>query len=191
MVSPFMKIEIGNALYERVKVFCKVLFHENQALDSNILRRKFIQDINIYIAPWHYNEDANLKIGSKIYKAELLIYLKNLSYVKYISGFSLLHYFNESDLEGEDLYAHVNDSATSRIDVLEGSTPASVFIPSPFHIVEILQDFDYSKPEKSGIGNFVIGEEFLVAKEVVEKEKEVVNEEAEEQFGLIISHNID
>lgn len=195
VVSAFLKIEVGNAVYERVKVFCKVRFLENGKSNSIMLRSKFISDLNNYIAPWMYGNRSSIKIGSKLYKAELLIFLKNLPYVKHISAFSVIQFFNEDDLNGDDLngddlYAHVNDSAISQMDVIEGSSPASVLIPSPHHIVNIIQEMDNGKPETSGIGNFIVGEEYLVVNDSTEAEKYVTTKNKEEMYKIIISQNI-
>lgn len=190
IVSPFVKVEVGNAVYERVKVMCKVLFHSNTEADSIALRRRFVADINKYIAPWLYGETANLKIGSALYKTEFLIYLKGLPYVRYISSFSLVHFSFDSDPELNDIRAQVNDLAVSGKDIVESSTPTSVLIPSPYHIVEILKDAVPGTPEHSGIGNFVVGEEFLVAGNPSPMQKKLEDPEDEEPFGLTISHNI-
>ncbi len=189
-VSPFVKVEVGNAVYERVKVFCKVLFYTHTEADSIVLRRRFIDDVNKYIAPWQYGETDNLKIGSTLYKTEFLIYLKNLPYVKYISSFSLIHFSFESDPNENELNAQVNDLAVSGADVIVSSTPTSVLIPSPYHIVEILRESDYSGPQPSGIGNLMIGEEFLVAGGSAREEKQKEDTEDEDTFALIISHNL-
>jgi hypothetical protein len=189
-VSPFVKVEVGNAVYERVKVFCKVLFYSNTEADSIVLRRRFIDDVNKYIAPWQYGETANLKIGSTLYKTEFLIYLKNLPYVKYISSFSLVHFSFESDPNKNELSAQVNDLAISSTDVIVSSTPTSVLIPSPYHIIEILREADPTAPQPSGISNLMIGEEFLVAGDPSKEKKQKEDPEDEDAFGLIISHNI-
>lgn len=190
IVSPFVNVEVGNAVYERVKVFCKVLFYSSVEADSIVLRRRFIADIDKYIAPWLYGETTNLKIGSTLYKTEFLIYLKNLPYVRYISSFSLIHFSFESDPNQDEPNAQVNDLAVSGTDVIEGSTPASVLVPSPYHIVEILKETDHAGPQPSGIGNFIVGEEFLVTATSVKEEKQERDAEDEDLFGIIISHDI-
>ena len=191
IISPFVKIEVGNAVYERVKVLCKVLFHSNQDADDNILRRRFISDVNKYIAPWLHGDSAKINIGSKIHRAEFLIYLKNLSYVKYVGGFSVVHFTSENKTDTDDLSNSFSDSAFKSFDVIQGSTPASVLIPSPFHIVEIISDMGAEMPQKSGIGNLIIGEEFLVMQQKIENSKGSSNIDDDEAFGIIISHNID
>lgn len=191
ILSPFTKVEVGNAIYERLKVVCKVMFHKSKEADGNNLRRRFISDINAYIAPWLYEPHTNIKIGSKIYQSEFLFYLKNLSYIKYISDFSMVHFSNLANSEGEEDYAQISDSVVTQMDVIQGSTPASVLIPSPFHIVEIMQDTHVNTPEKSGIGNFIVGEEFLVAEQKNTSKTRTSQTDDDESFGIIISHNIE
>jgi hypothetical protein len=190
IISPFVKIEVGNAIYERVKVIGKVMFHEDSDTDLNSLRFRLISDINKFIAPWLFGENSNLVIGSKIYKAEFLIFIKNLAYVKYISGFSLVHFSNETNSNNEDFTNNIEDTATSNIDFIVGSTPASVLIPSPFHIIEVLSEMAPNMPKSSGIGNFIVGEEFLVATNSREKVNGNTLTDDDESFDIIISNNI-
>jgi hypothetical protein len=190
IVSPFVKFEVGNAIYERVKVICKVLFHERIETNTSVLRQKFISDINRYIAPWFKEDNTNINIGSKIFKAELLVYLKNLPYVSYIGSFSVVQFTSESMVNGDESIAQVEDSAVKSIDIIQGSTPTSVLIPSPFHIIEVLKNVEYGMPEKSGIGNFIIGEEFLVTQEIEKKNSGTTEIDDDDNFGVVISHNI-
>ena len=190
IVSPFVKFEVGNAIYERVKVICKVLFHERIETNTSVLRQKFISDINRYIAPWFKEDNTNINIGSKIFKAELLVYLKNLPYVSYIGSFSVVQFTSESMVNGDESIAQVEDSAVKSIDIIQGSTPTSVLIPSPFHIIEVLKNVEYGMPEASGIGNFIIGEEFLVTQEIEKTNPGTTEIDDDDSFGVVISHNI-
>ena len=109
---------------------------------------------------------------------------------RYISSFSLIHFSFQSDPNEDEMSAQVNDLAVRSTDVIVSSTPTSVLIPSPYHIVEILKEADHSLPQPSGIGNFIVGEEFLVTGNPAEEEKQQEDTGEDDTFGLIISHNI-
>jgi hypothetical protein len=85
----------------------------------------------------------------------------------------------------------VEDSAVKSIDIIQGSTPTSVLIPSPFHIIEVLKNIEYGMPEKSGIGNFIIGEEFLVTQEIEKTTLDTIDVDDDDNFGFVISHKIE
>lgn len=191
LMPPFNKVEVGNAVYEKVKVFCKVLFERNSGMDNAALTRRFIADVNSYIAPWKYGKDPDIKIGSRIYRSELSMFLKNLPYVRYITGFSLVHFLLEKDVEENEFIMHAKDSAAGSFDYIEGSTPASVLIPSAYHSISLIDEANYEDPAKAGIGDFVIGSEFHVnaGRQVEERPQQAANEE--ETFEIVITHNID
>src|SRR5205814_5343758 len=53
ITSPFAKIGIGNARYEKIKVICNVAFNaENIFTDKGLNSRRLNEDINAYISPW-------------------------------------------------------------------------------------------------------------------------------------------
>lgn len=189
-MSPFVNIEVGNALYERVKVICKVVFEEDAGQDYGTLARRFINDINQYIAPWLFGEGNEIKIGGKIYKSELLMYLKNQPYVKYITGFSVVHFSSRKDILSNEILHMVSDTAVNNYDYIEGSSPASVLIPSNHHSVSIETEAQYIEPSTSGVGSFFVGDEFLVSdSQRISKPKDK-DPGDDELFTLIITHNI-
>ncbi|MBS1635981.1 MAG: hypothetical protein JST26_08655 [Bacteroidetes bacterium] len=191
LVSPFIRIEIGNAVYEKVKVFCKVVFNSEYGQDYGILKRQFIADINSYISPWLFGSAEEIKLGNRLYKAELLMYLKMKPYVKYITGFSLVHFSSYRDESSDDDIATSTDSAVGRVEFIEGSSPASVLIPSSFHNISVIDEAEYEEPKPAGIGDFFIGEEFHVNADMPSETHKHVHNPDDELFSLIITHNME
>jgi len=89
-ISPFIKVDVKNPVYERVKVACSIIFNNNvdkQNAGDNINRLN--EDIKKFISPWLYDSDSDYKMDSKIYLSELLSYIKNCNYIGYVTGFPL------------------------------------------------------------------------------------------------------
>lgn len=195
LISPFVQIEVGNAVYEKIKVICKVMFTDSAGRDYGALSRQLTADINRFIAPWLHGESAEIKIGSRIYTTDLQMFIKTRPYVGYITGFSVVHFYNIKNVVANELEAEIEDSAVDQQDYISGSTPAAVLIPSSAHIITVLNEPEFAEPYPAGISNFYIGEEFLVSgkQENVKEQPENKTEEPEaeeELFSLIIPHTI-
>ncbi len=193
VISPFSNIEVGNPAYEKVKVVCRVIFADTEISDNGYFLRMLNADINAYIAPWMYGRESDLKIGSRIYKSDILNFIKTRPYVAYTTGFSVIHFYKKRDIAEEALDAEILDTAVDTEDYISCSTQEAVLIPSASHLITVLEKSSFEEPKKTGIGSFLIGEELLVTNKY-EKEQagvqEPASEEEEELFSLIITHNI-
>lgn len=196
-ISPFLNVEIENPVYEKVKIVCQIKFTQHKSLDNGLYTRMLNEDIRRYLCPWLYESSSSFKIGSNIYVAEVLNYIKKRPYVDYITGFSMLHFYNwRNDETGEILSGMSDFSRNNRISV-KGTVPEAVIIPADDHMITILDESQYSDPVRTGIGNLFIAEELLVFDDKFSKEEEAVTDKAaasdddDEYFNLLIGHDID
>jgi hypothetical protein len=165
-LSPFIKVDVVNPVYERVKVVCGVIFNDTKHKDSignNI--NKLNQDIRRFISPWLFNADSDVQMEGRLYLSEILNFIKKCPYVIHVTSFSVLHFYHIYDEQTGRYEAKVVDSAIQKVDFLKGSLPGSILISAPEHEISILPERKYLKPQESGIGGLVIGEELLVTSE--------------------------
>jgi hypothetical protein len=152
------------------------------------------EDINSYISPWLYGREADLKIGSRIYKSDILNFIKTRSYVAYTTGFSVIHFYKKRDIAAEAMDANILDTAFDTDDYISCSTQEAVLIPSASHLITVLNKSDFEEPKITGIGSFLIGEELLVTDKYETshptRKEPPPNPEQEEFFSLIITHTI-
>lgn len=187
----FIKVDVVNPVYERVKVVCGVIFNDAKYKDSvgnNINRLN--HDIRRFISPWLFNADSDVKMEGRMYTSEILNFIKKCPYVIHVTSFSVLHFYRIYDEQTGRYEAKVIDSAIQKIDFLKGSLPGSILISAPEHEITVLSERKYLKPQESGIGGLVIGEELLVANE---KNKDNTNikaaETEEERFDFTFYSN--
>lgn len=194
IISPFVNIEVGNPVYEKVKIICKVLLIPKASANSGFYLRQLTADINRYIAPWLFGEKEDVKIGNHIYKSDILLFIKTRPYVDHVSAFSVIHFFKTRDILTNEPDAEIIDTAIDEVEYIAGSSPASVLIPSSNHIIALLDKPVFEEPKPSGIGDFIIGEELLVSdaskKKVRTGKSKPEENDDEERFDLIITHNI-
>ncbi|WP_158800353.1 hypothetical protein [Pedobacter sp. L105] len=163
-VSPFIRIEVANPIYERIMVVATVKFkHPETVRQSNGHYLKLMdQDIKKYISAWLYNPKSDFRIGSKIYVSEILNYLQHRSYIDYITGFSMIHFYKVWDKREENWYAQIRDTSVSPTDYLRGSTQGAILIAADTHLLTVTETPSPEEAEKSGIGDFSIGSGLLI-----------------------------
>lgn len=190
-ISPFIKIEVGNPIYEKVKIICKVVLDKKATEDSGYYLRELITEINNYIAPWINGKYDDFKIGNRIYKSDLLMFIKTRSYISYVTGFSVIHFYNYQDISRGIVVSELVDTAINDLEYIVSSSPASVLIPSQNHVITMIDTPVNEQVTKSGIGNFIIGEELIIKDDNNNKEQNIRSlfddSDEDELFNLIIT----
>lgn len=194
-ISPFVDIEIENPVYERIKLIGKVKFSGKKTGDTGFYVKKLNEDIRRYLCPWLYESSSSFKIGSQIFVSDLINYIKKQTYVEYLTGFSVLHFFNwHNERTGETL-AGMHDLGKSKMNYIKGSVPEAVLIPSDEHMFTVIEEAEYSDALEIGIGNLKISNELIVYDSVLsphskESEDTAPNLDDKEYIYLFISHDI-
>jgi len=197
-IPSFVKIDVENTVYERIKVVCTVKFKGDDLTDTGTYLRRLNDDIKRYLCPWLYDGASVFKIGTSIYISEMLNYLKKLPYVKYITGFSLVHFYLKNALADDEKIARVVDYANNNDAYIKGTLPETVLIPSSTHLITVEEDVKHVKAKKSGISELAIMDELLVNQhdksEIIREEKLDQSEQAGAVghfFDLVIPNNLD
>jgi hypothetical protein len=159
---PFLKIDVRNPVYEKIKVICTVKFAGDDKTKRGMYIKKLNEDIKRYLCPWLYEQGSDFKIGSGIYMAEMLNFIKKRSYIEYVTGFSIVHfYYNDAtDIDGEK--ARVIDHTRNYDVYIKGSLPESVLVPNKTHLITVEDDIRSVEAKETGIGEFLVKEELLV-----------------------------
>lgn len=172
VVQSFLKIEVENPVYERIKVVCTVKFRNDTGTDRGMLVGKLNEDIKHYLCPWLYLEGADFKIGSGIYIAEMLNFIKKQPYIQQVRNFSLVHFFSDVDDISDERKARVIEYIQDNDVYIKGAVPESVLIPSKAHLITVEDESktpveDESKTPvavKVGISEFEVRDELLISR---------------------------
>lgn len=173
LLSPFTTVDVVNPVYEKIKIVCSVVFGSDNRLsaagrsgskESNgILLQRLNRDIKEWISPWLYNPGTHINTEGKIYLSEILNFIKKCPYVSYVTGFSVLHFYQVYNVKTGEFYDRVLDSAQDKVEYLKASLPHALLVSSPEHAITVLDKPQYVEPSNTGIGGMVIGSELLVA----------------------------
>ncbi|HJT74724.1 MAG TPA: hypothetical protein VJ720_11910, partial [Chitinophaga sp.] len=165
LLSSFAHVTVHNPVYEKVKICCHVCFSKkNNGADNNYYLTRLQEDIRRYLTPWLFDTTSDVEIGSTLYLSEIMDFIKRLPYVEYVTAFSMLHFFKERDNRGELLHCML-DTAVSNTGYVKSSTPEAVLIPAPFHAIRVLDEWQYSDPQPSGVGQVMTGEELIIGQQ--------------------------
>ncbi|MBN9382183.1 MAG: hypothetical protein J0H74_15550 [Chitinophagaceae bacterium] len=171
--SPFINIEIGNPVYEKVKIACRIRLKDRIVADagSGYYLQQLHEDIRGWLCPWIYSPDSTVKIGTRIYIPELMTYIKRRPYIEEVSGFSVVHFFNIKDPVTGALKSALLDTAVTPVPYIQGSVPEAVLVPSEQHLISLQTNDDYIEPSPKGIGDFQVGDELLIYRSGYHKEE--------------------
>jgi hypothetical protein len=192
-----LKVDVRDPVYEKIKVICTVKFEDGSLPDTGMYVNKLNDDIKRYLCPWLYDEGIEFKIGTGIYMTEMLNYIQNRSYIKYVTGFSIVHFYFEDATNDARKKARVSEYIDNTDVYIKGSLPESVLIPNPAHLITIDDNPKYMRAKKVGIGEFAITEELLVNQTKITSKDENPPGQlspgtgAGSFFDLRIIHNLD
>jgi hypothetical protein len=193
----FLNIDVKSPVYERLKIICTVKFKDTNTSDTGANIGKLNDDIKRYLCPWLYDQGSDFKIGTGIYVVELLNYIKKRPYIKYITDFSVVHFYFNDVSSGDEKKAQVKYTSNDGV-YIKGSLPETVLIPNKTHLFTVTDEVIETKDRKIGISEFAIMDELLVDKdgsddvlEDSEVNKNTQSETPRSFFNLVISHNLD
>jgi hypothetical protein len=185
-----IKFVVTNPIYEFIKVKCNVLFSKtriNQNINSNVTQLN--EDIVKFISPWLSSlNGANLKDSRIIYVNDLINFIKKRPYVKYVSGVTLLHFYQKKDPITHELLNILTDSFTQSEDFIKASLPSAILAPMSDHFIQLLPSEAFVPSSKAGIGNFKLGKELILSEEVnqINVDKVVINQNKIPTFTITL-----
>lgn len=195
-ISPFVDLEVENPVYEKIKLLGKIRFNYKKSTDNGLYLQRLNADLKRFICPWQYEASSTFKIGSQIYLAELVNFIKKRPYVDYVTGFSVLHFYHWLNTETGELLSGVNDFGHGLKNAVRGSVPEAVLVPAEDHEFTVMEEIEYEEPPEIGIGNLSIGDELLVYDDDLSSDDDgrTTNDRSftdeNEYFSLFINHNI-
>lgn len=121
--SCFIVPHVKNPEFEEVEVVCKVNFTPGS--DEAYSREQMNTAIMQFLSPWAFPGGGSPTFSGKVYKATLINFVEDLSYVNYVSDFQLFHSY--VDLDG----------TPRRIEkeVIQGSKAVCVLVSARNHSI--------------------------------------------------------
>jgi hypothetical protein len=156
-ISPFVKIEVRNPSYERIKIMCSVAFTESFNYGFHLQRLN--EDLNKYISNSLATGTPIIELGGRINTSDILTYMRTLPYVDFITKFSMVQ--AARDFSGN--YVLLDTAREGDVKTfLQASKPWSVLVPALEHQITVQDDKFELKSLQSGIDSLELGHDFII-----------------------------
>jgi hypothetical protein len=150
---------------------CSILFKDlNPGRGIELINKELLE----FICSWK-NSSHIERINLKINNIDILNFLKGRSYVKYITGFSVIHF--KSNTSGK---ISIYDSAVENYDndFIQAGTNRSIIVPRNVHKIKVLEFMDYETPQKINFEDLQMDKSFVAEKSISYKNK-IVNDDSD------------
>ncbi|MGR9052234.1 MAG: baseplate J/gp47 family protein, partial [Gammaproteobacteria bacterium] len=151
IAPPWADIRVVNPFYIPVTLRFGVRFLKGY--DESYYARRLNDDLNRFLAPWAYDQDADIAIGGRIYANSLIDYIDKRPYVDYVTDLKLF--------SGEG--GAVSSSASEGQWVGADTRPDGILMSSGQHQIDPIPDTGYHQESFVGINYMKIELDFIVA----------------------------
>lgn len=135
-LSPFIRLEVLNPIYETIRVDAKVRFYPGRS--TTFFQEQLQADLRSFLAPWSANGESpeeDISFGGKIYYSTVLHFMESLSYVDVVINLRLI------DQNGQE------------VEFVEAQNARSVLTTtSELHILSEVEESDLALPNNRGVG---------------------------------------
>lgn len=119
--SMFARIKVENPVYEEIIVSFKVHFHTG--IDKGYFKKELNKDIKKFLAPWAYDEGADISFGGKMHASYIINFIEERTYVDYLEDFKMFRSVNG-----------VYDS-TAPLEEIPASTAKTILVSAEQHVI--------------------------------------------------------
>ena len=156
MVSPYVKVEVMNPVYEQLKVRCRVKFNDYQKRGS--LRNLLNNDLISYLSPDIENSFIEKGFDESISKTEILNFIESRPYVEFVTQFSVLQL-----VEVQGKYKIIDTAIIGTIEELHTISAYAILTSVPQHQIEVIPDETPELSAVSGVGDLSIESDFVIS----------------------------
>jgi hypothetical protein len=149
------QLEVANAAFVQVSVRVGVRFVDQNNPDFN--KQRLNDELNRYLAPWAYDDGADIVIGQRIYANSLVNFIDERSYVDYVAGIKLFW-----SADGEN-FQRVTPGDTEDDEYVSSDRPDAVLVAARQHVIDLIVDEVYQQEVFKGVNYMKIELDFVVA----------------------------
>ena len=158
-MSPFVKVRVMNPIYEKVKISCSILLEKGLEHEKGKYSQLLSEALLHFICPWL--KKGAIHFGGSLSKNDVVVFIKNLPYVRFVTQFSMVHVYQVDDDN------NLSDTAyrPSSGEFIQASKPWSVLTPVSQHLIQFIDKEEYMAPEITAIDKMRMGTDFIILDE--------------------------
>jgi len=151
----YAQISVENPAYTQIKVRVAVKFkqgYDNIEFYTNKLETELVK----YLAPWAYDEAADIAIGGKIYANVIVNFIEEREYVDFVARIKLFQSHN-----GIDFFDAMQFN-TDGVNKVTTQRQNEILVSALTHEIDIIREQDYNEQDFTGIDYMKIELDFKV-----------------------------
>ncbi len=152
LMPPSARIVVSHPSFVRVRVRVGVRFRPGG--DEAFDKRRLAERLNRYLAPWAFDEGADIAIGQRIDATSIVAFIDQLPFVDFVGGCRLF----TSDDDGATFHPGADGG-----DSVEASREDGVLTPAARHEIDIIDDDLFDLEQFTGIGYMKVELDFVVS----------------------------
>ncbi|MCU0443436.1 MAG: baseplate J/gp47 family protein [Microscillaceae bacterium] len=156
-ISPFVRLEVRNPSYERVKIICDVKLAVGYGFGYYV--QKLSEDLNYYLTNNMLGSRKAVELGGKINTSDVMSFMRTLPYIEFITRFSMVQV--AQDFRGQFMLLDTADAENTKT-FLQATKPWSVLVPASAHQISILDEKNEVIAVRAGVGNLQISSDFVI-----------------------------
>jgi hypothetical protein len=156
-ISPFVRLEVRNPSYERVKIICDVKLAVGYGFGYYV--QKLSEDLNYYLTNNMLGSRKAVELGGKINTSDVMSFMRTLPYIEFITRFSMVQV--AQDFRGQFMLLDTADFGNAKT-FLQATKPWSVLVPASSHQISILDEKNEVIAVRAGVGNLQISSDFVI-----------------------------
>jgi hypothetical protein len=156
-ISPFVKLEVRNPSYERIRIICSVKFIDGY--NYGFFLQKLNEELNRYLSNNIIFDQPNVELGGKVNTSDILSFMRTLPYVDFITKFSMVQ--AARDFNGQYVLLDTARESDTKA-FLQASKPWSVLVPAIEHQITVLNDKMEERSLQAGIDMLELGQDFII-----------------------------
>ncbi|NNE76934.1 MAG: phage baseplate protein, partial [Pricia sp.] len=94
-----VNLDVVNPIYELVQFDFNVRFYS--VYDYNFYKGILEQDLIALLAPWAFDDSAEIKFNNTLYEYDMVNFIENLTYVDFVENFKMNHILEEGVINPE------------------------------------------------------------------------------------------
>jgi len=151
----FVNVDICSPEYEQVQVRCDVILADDE--HQGITLRRLNKEISEQLCPWN-QQGMNKGLANKLNLKQLESFIRQLSYIKFVTNFSLLHIVPKTQ---PSLY-HLEDTALHNMKNITPHYPWRILMPVMAHAIGVNDETIDIKPNITGVSELQINNNFVI-----------------------------
>lgn len=142
IASPNARIKVTNPEYEEIRIAARVSF--NKQADVGYYVTQLQHDLQRFLSPWAFRHEAEIPLGSKLYRSSVVGFIESRPYISFIASISLSK--NGRLWQQEEI----------------SSDSASVIVSAEWHDIEVAEAAHIVCQTNQGIEQMIVGINFEI-----------------------------